>query len=106
MMIAFGAGSDTTEWRTFARQFGQSEAMRVFGHDVDSLMPDLSAFTDEINALYDNIAATLPEAQLMRRIYATVIPYSQSDSTTISDRITTATARLRLTSGHARNRRG
>ena len=78
MMIAFGAGYDTTEWRTFARQFGQSEAMRVFGHDVDSIMPDLSAFTDEINELYDNIAATLPAAQLTRRIYATVIPYSQS----------------------------
>ena len=78
IMRAFGASDDTAATRQLAYRFGQSEAMRIFGHDADSIMPSLRQFSSDIRRLHRNMASILPGAPPLRQVYATVIPYSQS----------------------------
>lgn len=76
IMDAFGAGD--TDPHSFADRFGQSEAMKIFGHDADSIMPSLRQFSADVSRLCRNMESILPATPAPRRIYATVIPYSQS----------------------------
>lgn len=78
VMQAFGIDCDSTHWLTFAEAFGQSDAMRIFGRDADSIMPSTDNFRKDLQALYAGMGAALPGIKLPTRVYATVIPYSQS----------------------------
>jgi hypothetical protein len=78
IMRALGADDDTAATQQWVYRFGQSEAMRIFGHDADSIMPSLRQFSSDIGRLHRNMASILPDAPPLRQIYATVIPYSQS----------------------------
>lgn len=71
-------GQDSVDEEAFLAWYGASEFSKVFGPDVDAMLPDLLKQEQEFAAARKILSECLPEVEFPSEIYGVITPYRQS----------------------------